>query len=228
MMVSNERNEQALIENARLLFVLAYEIFEQTGVTFEFINLGGGIGVPYKPDDHEVDLDIFVGGIRKEYDNVFNNDSIGKPKIFMENGRYITGAAGALITRVQNVVEKYQKFVGVDASMNALMRPGMYGAYHHITVIGKEHLPHGQMYHVTGSLCENNDQFTAGNARALPLLTEKDILAIHTSGAHGHSMGFNYNAKLRPAEILLQIDGTPKIIRREETEDDLNKTIMSL
>lgn len=228
MMVSNERNEQALIENARLLFQLAKEIFELTGVTFEFINLGGGIGVPYKPDDHEVDLDIFVAGIQKEYDTVFNNNRIGLPKIFMENGRYITGPAWALITRVQNVVEKYQKFVGVDASMNALMRPGMYGAYHHITAIGKEHLPHDLMYHVTWSLCENNDQFTAGNARALPLLEEGDILAIHTSGAHGHSMGFNYNAKLRPAEILLQIDGTLKIIRREETENDLNCTITSI
>lgn len=123
MMVSNERNEQALIENARLLFQLAQEIHAETGVAFEFINLGGGIGVPYKPDDHEVDLGVFVGGIRKEYDTIFTIDSIGKPKIFMENGRYITGPAGALITRVQNVVEKYQKFVGVDASMNALMRP---------------------------------------------------------------------------------------------------------
>ncbi len=226
MMVSNERNEQALIENARLLFTLAREIFEQTGVTFEFINLGGGIGVPYKPDDHEVDLDIFVGGIRKEYDKVFYNFGTGLPKIFMENGRYITGPSWALITRVDNVVEKYQNFVGVDASMNALMRPGMYGAYHHITAIGKQDLPHDQMYHVTGSLCENNDQFTAGNARALPLLEEWDILAIHTSGAHGHSMGFNYNAKLRPAEILLQQTGIPKIIRRAETEEDLNSTII--
>lgn len=122
-MVSNERDENALIENARLLFALAKEIYLQTGVTFEFINLGGGIGVPYRPNDHEVDVDIFAKGVSDEYINIFGSGEMGKPKIFMENGRYITGPAGALITRVQNLAEKYQTFVGVDASMHGLMRP---------------------------------------------------------------------------------------------------------
>lgn len=225
MMVSNERREAALVENARLLFQLAQEVFIQIWVRFEFINLGWWIGVPYHPEHHEVDLWVFVNWIKEEYLKVFTWN-IGKPKIFMENGRYITGPSWALITRVQNSVQKYQDFIWVDASMQALMRPWMYWTYHHISVIGKEHLPHDHRYHVTGSLCENNDQFTAWNPRALPEIEEWDILAIHTTWAHGHAMGFNYNGKLRPAEILFQKDGTPRLIRRAETIEDILWTLV--
>ncbi len=226
MMVSNERREEALIENARLLFELAWKIYGELGIIFEFINLGGGIGVPYKPTDHEVDIDILVQGIRKEYDFIFLDKNITPPKIYMENGRYLTASAWALITRVENISQKYQTFVGVDASMHCLMRPGMYGAYHHITVLWKQSSPEDSLYHVTGGLCENNDQFTAWEARLLPKIIEWDILAIHTSGAHGHAMGFNYNGKLRPAEILLRNTSECQIIRREETEEDLFRTIV--
>lgn len=235
MMVSNERREDALIENARLLFELAWEIYAQTWVTFEFINLGGGIGVPYRPDalpddtytNHEVDLDIFAKGVRIEYDKIFW-EKLGNPKIFMENGRYVTGPAGALIARVRNIAKKYATFVWVDANMSSLMRPGMYGAYHHINVIGKEHLPHDHVYHVTGDLCENNDQFTAGTPRMLPGIKEWDTIAIHTTGAHADAMTFNYNSKLRSPGLLQDLNGDIRIIKNGETEEDLFRNIVPL
>ncbi len=234
MLVSNERDEEKIIENARILFALAREVYEQTGVTFEFINLGGWIGIPYRPTDHEVNLDKFAEWVRREYDNVFGDGNMWMPKIFMENGRYITGPAGALITRVLNVASKHIDFVWVDASMANLMRPGMYTTrnpdgswdecYHHITLLGKEDMPRDHIYNVTGSLCENNDQFARG--RSLPNIAKKDLAAIHSTGAHAQAMAFQYNAKLRWPEFMKYIDGRIEMIRRAETLEDLFGTLV--
>jgi diaminopimelate decarboxylase len=229
MLVSNERDEEKLIENARILFTLAYEIHIHTGIQMEWINLWGGIWVAYHPDHHEVDLDIFARGVRTCYDDIIVANNLWNPKIYMENGRYITAAAGCIVTRVTNIAEKHLTFVGLDASMADLMRPGMYTTknpdgtwdqcYHHFTVIWKGHLPADTRYNVTGSLCENNDQFSRGVI--LPRVDIGDIVCIHTTGAHGQSMGFNYNGKLHSAEILMNRDNSMKKIRRAQTYDDL-------
>ena len=217
MLVSNELVVERFVQAAHELFFCAREIEDSVDITFEFINLGGGLGIPYKPEDKEFNVDAFAGGVRGEFEKAFAGRATA-PKIFLESGRYITGPFGYLVSKVLHVKETYKKYVGLDASMANIMRPGMYGAYHHITVLGKENKPEDTLCDVVGSLCENNDKFAID--RKLPEVVADDILVIHDAGAHGHAMGFNYNGKLRSAEFLMQTDGTFKMIRRAETLDD--------
>lgn len=217
MPISNELNAKYFIEAAHTMFSLVKELEAELGITFEFVNLGGGIGIPYKPDDAEFDMELFGGGIRKEYEHAFP-DRAQPLKIFMECGRFITGPHGFLVSRVRHVKESYKQYVGLDACMANLMRPAIYGAYHYLTVMGKENLERDRVYDVVGSLCENNDKFAID--RHLPEVTPDDIIVIHDAGAHGHCMGFNYNGKLRSAEFLRTQDGSYKMIRRAETLDD--------
>lgn len=220
MIVSNELNPDYFIDTAEMLFSLAAEISRKLGISFEFINLGGGIGIPYRPEEKPIDLDLVAKGIKNAYGKSFANM---RPKVFLECGRLMTGPYGYLITRVRHIKETYKAFAGCDATMANLMRPAMYSAYHHITVLGKEKMPRKNRYDVTGSLCENNDKFAID--RMLPKLERNDILAIHDAGAHGHAMGFNYNGKLRSSELLLRSDGSVREIRRAETVDDYFSTL---
>lgn len=222
MVVSNERNLASLLETAQMLFELAVLVQRELGIEVEFINLGGGIGVAYRPDDTEVNLADLGSGVHKLYDEILGPANL-RPRILMENGRAITGPFGYLITRVINQKETYKKYVGVDASMANLMRPGMYGAYHHITVLGKEEATIAGQFDVVGALCENNDKFAID--RPLPRTEVGDLLAIHDAGAHGHAMGFQYNGRLRCAELLLKEDGSIQPIRRAETLDDYFATV---
>ena len=214
MVASNELDESYFIETARMLFQIMEELKEKLGITLEFINLGGGIGIPYKPDEREVDVAKIGSGVRVLYEEM----NLAPLKLYMECGRYITGPYGYLVSRVRHLKDTHKQFVGLDASMSDLMRPGMYGAYHHISLLGGEGESQDHVYDVTGSLCENNDKFAID--RALPKLIAGDTVVIHDAGAHGHSMGFNYNGKLRPAEFLLHKDGTFTMIRRAETLED--------
>ncbi|MFN7181857.1 MAG: diaminopimelate decarboxylase [Planctomycetota bacterium] len=223
MVASNELNPDYFIETARILFELVIEVYEKTGVKIEFVNLGGGIGIPYKPHDKAIDYEFLAEGIKKEYKKTLLEKNLPLKNIFMECGRAITGPYGYLITRVLHLKETYKNYVGCDASMANLMRPGMYGAYHEISVLGKENEEPLFKYDVTGSLCENNDKFAID--RMLPKIEIGDILVIHDTGAHGHAMGFNYNGKLRSAEILLREDGSFIEIRRAETLEDYFKTL---
>lgn len=223
MIASNELRPEVFIETANMLFDLALEINQKLGITFEFINLGGGIGIPYRPEQKPIDLKLVSEGIKKSFEARKMPSKFPGTKIFMENGRAITGPFGYLITRAIHEKRIYKQYIGVDSCMSNLMRPGMYGAYHHITVLGKEDAPKTEKYDVVGSLCENNDKFAID--RVLPKTEVGDLLAIHNSGAHGHSMGFNYNAKLRSAELLLQEDGNVLLIRRAETPEDYFRTL---
>ena len=223
MVVSNEVENQALIETAEMLFDLVVEFSKKLGIKFEFINLGGGFGIPYRPEQTAVDLNIVSAGIKKLYENKIVKNKLDPLKIVMECGRYVTGPHGYLVTTAVHKKEIYKSYVGVDSCMANLMRPGMYGAYHHITVLGKEKQPSRFTYDVVGSLCENNDKFAID--RKLPKVVSGDILVIHDTGAHGYSMGFNYNAKLRSSELLLRPNGTVKLIRRAETIDDYFATL---
>ncbi|MFA5247009.1 MAG: diaminopimelate decarboxylase [Candidatus Micrarchaeia archaeon] len=223
MIVSNMRDEKYLIETARMLFELAVEISQKVGIKFDFINLGGGIGIPYKLDDHQVDIELFAEGVRNAYEEIIVANGLAPIRIVMESGRAITGPHGYLVSRVRHVAHKYRDYVGLDACMADLMRPALYGAYHHITILGKERLPLDHAYDVTGSLCENNDKFAI--QRKLPKIEQGDLVVIHETGAHGYSMGFNYNGKLRSAEFLMQTDGSFKLIRRAETEQDYFATL---
>ena len=223
MVASNELNPDYHIETAKMLFELAVEINKKLGIRLEFVNLGGGYGTPYKPEDKATDLDYVSKGIKKEYEKLIVANGLDPLKIVMECGRMITGPYGWLVTRVIHMKHTYKDYVGCDACMANLMRPAMYGAYHHITVLGKENKSATREYDVTGSLCENNDKFAID--RKLPEIEVGDILAIHNSGAHGHAMGFNYNAKLRSAELLLRSDGSVLEIRRAETADDYFATL---
>lgn len=222
MVASNELNNSYFVETARMLLSLVVEIKEKLGIDIEFINMGGGVGIPYKPEDEAVSYEKVALGVQKAYDE-FLKQGINKPKLFMECGRVITGPYGYLVTRVIHLKNIYKDYVGVDASMANLMRPGMYGAYHHITVLGKEDSTKDHKYDVTGSLCENNDKFAID--RELPKIDVGDIIVIHDTGAHGHAMGFNYNGKLRSAEILLRENGKAVEIRRAETVDDYLNTL---
>lgn len=218
MIASNELRADAFITTAEMLFDLVAEISSKAGISFEFVNLGGGIGIPYRPDQREVDLATVARGVQKEYEEKIVKNGLAPLRVVMENGRMVTGPFGYLVTRVIHEKHIYKEYVGVDACMANLMRPGMYGAYHHITVLGKENAPAKSKYDVVGSLCENNDKFAVD--RLLPKIEVGDLIAIHNAGAHGHSMGFNYNAKLRSAELLLTSDGQVKLIRRAETPKD--------
>lgn len=223
MVVSNELDASAFPETARMLFELALEVHEATGARIELINLGGGIGIPYRPEQAPVDLAAVGRNIRALYDQMIAPTPLHSMRLAMENGRMMTGPHGYLITRAGHYKNTYRRYIGVDACMANLMRPGMYDAYHHITVMGKEEQPHDQVYDVVGSLCENNDKFAI--QRELPEIEPGDLLVIQDAGAHGHAMGFNYNGKLRSAELLLQQDGSVRGIRRAETEADYFATL---
>ena len=223
MVASNELNGEFFVETARMVFELAVEIAEKLDVKLEFCNLGGGIGIPYRPEENPVDLEAVGQGVKKAYDELIVRAGLDPMNVFMENGRMVTGPYGYLVTTAIHEKHIYKQYVGVDACMSNLMRPGMYGAYHHVTVMGKEGAAADTTVDVVGSLCENNDKFAID--RSLPRVSEGDILVIHDAGAHGHSMGFQYNAKLRSAELLLKPDGSIVEIRRAETVDDYFATL---
>lgn len=223
MVASNELNPQYFIDTAELLFDLAVAISRDVGITFEFINLGGGIGIPYRPDQDPVALECVSTGIRAAYDSRLRGQGHPDLKLCLECGRMITGPYGYLVSRVRHIKHTYKHYAGLDACMANLMRPALYGAYHHITVPAKAGLPHTTLYDVTGSLCENNDKFAID--RSLPELAPDDLVVIHDSGAHGHAMGFQYNGKLRSAELLLRDDGSVLPIRRAENISDYFATL---
>ncbi len=223
MVASNELNPQYFIDTAELLFRLAAELSRELGIVFELINLGGGIGIPYRPEQSAVDLERVGAGVRDAHERILVDAGHPPVKLCMECGRMVTGPFGCLVTRVRHIKRTYKQYAGLDASMANLMRPALYGAYHHITVLGKEETPCDQVYDVTGSLCENNDKFAID--RPLPALEPGDLLAIHDAGAHGHAMGFQYNGKLRSAEYLRRLDGRVTLIRRAETVHDYFATL---
>jgi diaminopimelate decarboxylase len=217
-LASNTVSNDYYPELARILFTLAVEIKEKAGVEFKFINLSGGVGIAYEPDKPQNDIFAIGEGVHKAFDEILVPAGMGDVAIFTELGRYMLAPYGHLITTVKHFKHIYKEYVGVDACACNLMRPAMYGAYHHITVLGKENEPCDHKYDVTGGLCENNDKFAID--RMLPKIEIGDILAIHDTGAHGFSMGYNYNGKLRSAEVLLKEDGTTQLIRRAETPAD--------
>ena len=223
MVASNELNPDFFIDTAKLLFELCTEIKEKTGVRIEFVDLGGGLGIPYRPEQKAVDYDYVADGIKKEYDRILIPANLDPMEIYWECGRPITGPYGWLITTAIHEKHIYREYIAVDSCMADLMRPGMYGAYHEITVSGKENEPKTQVYDVVGSLCENCDKFAV--QRSLPKIEMGDHIIIHDAGAHGRAMGFNYNGKLRCGEILMRQDGSFKQIRRRETIDDLFATL---
>ena len=208
---------------ATILFELAVELKKETGVHIGFINLSGGIGVPYTPDKEPNDIFAIGEGVRKAYEAILVPEGMGDVKIFTELGRYMLAPNGGLVTKAIHEKHTHKEYIGVDACAANLMRPAMYGAYHHITVLGKEDKPCDHKYDIVGSLCENNDKFAID--RMLPEIEKGDVLFIHDAGAHGFSMGYNYNGKLRSAELLLQEDGTTRMIRRAETLEDYFATL---
>lgn len=203
---------------AKILFELAVEVKEKTGADIKYINLSGGVGIPYTPDKEPNDIMAIGEGVRKAFEEILVPAGMGDVSIFTELGRFMLAPYGCLVTKAIHEKHIYKEYIGVDACAVNLMRPAMYGAYHHITVLGKENAPCDHKYDVTGSLCENNDKFAID--RMLPKIDMGDYLVIHDTGAHGFSMGYNYNGKLKSAEILLQEDGTTKLIRRAETPKD--------
>ncbi len=209
---------------AGILFELAAELEKETGCDVQFINLSGGVGIPYRPDQSANDIAAIGEGVRRQYEKILVPAGMGDVAIYTELGRYMLGPNGCLVTKVLHFKHTYKEYVGVDACAANLMRPAMYGAYHHITVMGKEDKPCDHVYDVVGSLCENNDKFAID--RELPEIELGDLLVIHDSGAHGFSMGYNYNGKLRSAELLLREDGTVKLIRRAETPEDYFATMI--
>lgn len=223
MVASNELDNDYFIETAELLFKLVLEVHQKTGIEIEFANLGGGVGIPYRPGEKAVDLEYVSAGVKKVYDEIIIGNGLKPLKLFFELGRAITGPYGYLVTKVRHIKETYKSFAGLDACMVNLMRPALYGAYHHISVPGKENEKAEYKYDVTGSLCENNDKFAID--RMLPKLESDDIVVIHDTGAHGHSMGFNYNGKLKSAELLLRENGEIAQIRRAETVEDYFATL---
>jgi diaminopimelate decarboxylase len=223
MVASNELDANYFVETAEILFQLIAEISKKLKMDFEFVNIGGGVGIPYRPEQKRIDLEAMSGGIKKKHEQIIVGSGLAPIKLFTECGRYITGPYGYLVSRVLHIKNTYKKFAGLDACMANLMRPALYGAYHHVTVMGKENKPRDSVYDVTGSLCENNDKFAID--RALPKMESGDIVVIHDAGAHGSAMGFNYNGKLRSAELLLRDDGTVMQIRRAETVDDYLATL---
>ena len=222
MLASNELNYEYMVETTRMLLDIITELNAELGITFEFINIGGGLGIPYKPDASQFNLEAMGREITTLFRG-FKDKNGWAPTLFMESGRYITGPHGVLVTRVINHKNIYREYVGVDASMSALMRPGMYEAYHHIHIHGKEQMPHDRVVDVVGALCENIDKFAV--QRPLPNTAKGDLLVIHDTGAHGHAMGFNYNGHLRPKELLLKEDGSVAMIRRAETMQDYFATL---
>lgn len=220
---SNNTNNEYYPTLAGVLFKMAVRIKEEAGVELSFINLSGGVGVPYLPDAEPADIAAIGEGVRRVYSEILTKAGLGSVAIFTELGRYMLAPNGMLITKAIHEKHIYKEYIGVDACAANLMRPAMYGSYHHITVIGKENAPLDHKYDVTGGLCENNDKFAID--RMLPKIEIGDILAIHDAGAHGFSMGYNYNGKLRSAEILLRSDGSAELIRRAETPEDYFATL---
>lgn len=223
MVASNELNPDFFVDTARIVFELILEVQKECGVNIEFVDLGGGVGIPYRPGQKKVDLDYVAKGIKVLYDKMIVPAGLDPLKLCFECGRPITGPYGWLVTKAIHEKNIYRNYIGVDASMADLMRPGMYGAYHEVTVSGKENAPKDYVYDVSGSLCENCDKFAV--QRNLPKIEMGDLLIIHDAGAHGRAMGFNYNGKLRAGELLLRSDGTVKEIRRRETIEDYFATL---
>ncbi|MBQ9763591.1 MAG: diaminopimelate decarboxylase [Phascolarctobacterium sp.] len=217
-LASNTVTNDYYPELARILFQVAVELKEETGAHIEFINLSGGIGIAYKPDQPENDILAIGEGVRKAYEEILVPAGMGDVKIFTELGRFMLAPYGALVAKAIHEKHTHKEYIGLDACAANLMRPAIYGSYHHITVMGKEDAPCDYMYDVTGGLCENNDKFAID--RMLPKIDKGDLLFIHDAGAHGFAMGYNYNGKLRSAEILLKEDGSTQMIRRAETPKD--------
>ena len=224
MVISNELNPDCFIATAQMIFNLVVEIKNKLAIDIELVNFGGGVGIPYRPEDTAVDLEYVGRGIEQAYNDTIVACGLGPLKIALELGRSITGPYGYLVAKAIHKKETYKNYIGLDACMANLMRPALYGSYHHITVIGKENAPLDHVYDVTGSLCENNDKFAIN--RALPKIDIGDTIVIHDAGAHGHAMGFNYNGKLRSAELLLKEDGSVQLIRRAETIEDYFSTMI--
>ena len=223
MVISSELRTEAFLLTARIMFELAAELKQNLGICVEFVNLGGGFGIPYRPEENPIDYAAVGAGIERLYNDIMPPAGLGSTAIRTESGRAITGDAGWLVSTVLHEKDTYKKYIGLDSCMANLMRPALYGAYHHITVLGKENAPADHIYDVTGSLCENNDKFAID--RALPKIDIGDIVVIHDTGAHGSAMGFNYNGKLWCAELLLRTDGTIELIRRAQTMDDYFATL---
>ena len=217
-LVSNTVTNDYYPSLARTLFELVVELKEKIGIEISFINLSGGVGIAYRPDQTPNDIRVIGEGVRKVYEEVLVPAGLGDVAIYTEMGRFMTGPYGALVTKAIHEKHIYKEYIGVDACAVNLMRPAMYGAYHHITVLGKEDAPCDHKYDVTGSLCENNDKFAVD--RMLPKIDMGDYLYIHDTGAHGYAMGYNYNGKLKSAEVLLKEDGSFQMIRRAETPRD--------
>ena len=223
MVISNELHADSFINTARLMFNLAVELKNRLGICLEFVNLGGGIGIPYRPEESAVDLEYIGEGICKLYESIIKPAGLDGLALAMELGRSITGPYGWLVSTALHEKKTYKDYIGLDSCMANLMRPALYGAYHHITISGKENASCDHVYDVTGSLCENNDKFAID--RKLPKINIGDRVIIHDAGAHGHAMGFNYNGKLRSAELLLHEDGSIELIRRAETLEDYFSTL---
>lgn len=223
MVASNELNPDFFVDTARIVFELILEVQKECGVNIEFADLGGGVGIPYKSGQKKVDLDYVAKRTKVLYDKMIVPAGLDPLKLCFECGRPITGPYGWLVTKAIHEKNIYRNYIGVDASMADLMRPGMYGAYHEVTVSGKENAPKDYIYDVSGSLCENCDKFAV--QRNLPKIETGDLLIIHDAGAHGRAMGFNYNGKLRAGELLLRSDGSVKEIRRRETVEDYFATL---
>ena len=217
---SNTTDDSYFPALSETLFALGRDLAEETGLRFAFADLSGGVGIPYRPEDPPTDITAVGEGVRKAYEKIFPEGGVG---IKTELGRWMTGPFGWLVTRAVHEKKIYRDYIGVDACAVHLMRPAMYGAYHHITVCGKRDLPADHVYDVTGDLCENNDKFAI--QRPLPEIRLGDLLVIHDTGAHGSAMGYNYNGRLRGAEVLLQPDGTFRLIRRAERPEDYFATL---
>ncbi len=217
-LASNTKTNEYYPALARILFKTAVELKEETGASIEFINLSGGVGIPYHPDEQANDIMAIGEGVRQAFEEILVPAGLGNVAIFTEMGRFMLAPYGHLIARAIHEKHIYKEYIGLDACACNLMRPAMYGSYHHITVAGKEDAPCDHVYDVTGSLCENNDKFAID--RKLPKIDIGDLIIIHDTGAHGFSMGYNYNGKLRSAEILLKEDGDTQMIRRAETPED--------
>ena len=223
MVASNERRTEAFLLTAKLMFTLACELKEKLAIEVEFVNLGGGFGIPYRPEEEPLNLIEIGEGIHKLYQEMMLPAGLDKVAIMTESGRAITGPAGWLVSTAIHEKKTYKDYIGLDSCMANLMRPAMYGAYHHITITGKENAPLDHTYDITGSLCENNDKFAVD--RKLPKIDIGDLVIIHDTGAHGSAMGFNYNGKLWCAELLLRTDGSIELIRRAQTIEDYFATL---
>ena len=223
MVISSELRTEAFLLTARIMFELAAELKAQLNITPEFINLGGGFGIPYRPEEEPVNYAAIGAGVQRLYNHILRPVGLGDTAIRTESGRAMTGDAGWLVSTVLHRKDTYKHYIGLDSCMANLMRPALYGAYHHITVLGKEHAPADHIYDITGSLCENNDKFAID--RTLPKIDIGDIVIIHDTGAHGSAMGFNYNGKLHCAELLRRTDGSIELIRRAQTIDDYFATL---